>query len=265
MIAMAHWLLPLIWAYPVLAGAVDPHEHWQRADYLVESFAEIALKNEYSAQGRYVKKWGPEGIRYHYIHRVDDDRLHEELSELHLKHLQTITGLAIQPTRDQRQANLLIVFSREDSLKNDLRHYFDMKDAVQQQQFFRRSVCLGRFATDAQGTIRSAVVIIPVDRARAHAKLVDCIVEELTQVLGLANDSDQVFPSIFNDRSVDGLLSGLDYVLLKILYDARLQPGMNADNALPIVREIVAELFERQVISRAHLLVQQGGLYPLLY
>lgn len=265
MIAMAHWLLGLIWAYPVLAGTVDPHEHWQRADYIVESFAEIALKNEYTVQGRYIKKWDADGIRYHYVHRVDDDRLHEELSELHLQHLQTITGLVIQPARDERQANLLIVFSREGSLKNDLRQYFDLRDTAQQQQFFRRSVCLGRFATDTQGTIRSAVVIIPVDRARAHAKLVDCIVEELTQILGLANDSDRVFPSIFNDRSVDGLLSGLDYVLLKILYDSRIEPGMTAERALPIVREIVTELFKHNVISRAHLLVQQGGLYPLLY
>lgn len=265
MIANAYWLLLGLILYPLFAAAVDPHEHWQRAEYIVDSFAEIALKNEYTTQGRHIKKWRPDGIRYHYLHRVADDRLHEELSALHLQHLQTITGLPIQPVHDAHHANLLIVFSREDHLKNDLRQYFDLHDSAQQQQFFRRSVCLGRFATDTHGAIYSAVVLIPVDRARAHGKLVDCIVEELTQVLGLANDSDRVFPSIFNDRSIDGLLSGLDYVLLKILYDARLEPGMTAEHALPIVRQIVSELFAHNVIQRAHLLVQQGGLYPLLH
>lgn len=237
---------------------------WHQASYIVDSFFEIALKNEYSKKGQYVRKWPASGIRYHYVHRVADKRLHEDLSELHLRHLQMITGLPIAPARSAKEASLIIVFSREDRLNDDLQHYFGMRSAREREDFFRHSVCLGHFSTQPDGTIDKAVVIIPVDRARDRAKLVDCIVEELTQVLGLPNDSEKVYPSIFNDRSVDHLLSGLDYILLKILYDPHLRPGMNKAEAMPVVQSIVAGFIQRGWVANADRQVQKGGLYPLL-
>ncbi len=41
------------------------------------------------------------------------------------------------------------------------------------------------------------------------------------------NDSDWVSLSMANDKSVLDLLTGLDYLLLKILYDNRLHAGMS--------------------------------------
>ncbi|WP_166418418.1 DUF2927 domain-containing protein [Cochlodiniinecator piscidefendens] len=69
-----------------------------------------------------------------------------------------------------------------------------------------------------------------------------CIHEELAQGLGLPNDSPDAFPSIFNDDEEFALLTRHDELLLKILYDERLRPGMSAPEAEPIVQTIVAEL-----------------------
>jgi hypothetical protein len=237
---------------------------WHQASYIVDSFFEIALKNEFSEKGQIVRKWPASGIRYQYVHRITDNRLHEELTELHLRDLQNITGLSIKPAKSTKEANLIVIFSREDSLKDDLLGFFDMRSAREREDFFRHSVCLGRFSTNPTGVIQKAVVIIPVDRARDHAKLVDCIVEELTQVLGLPNDSEKVFPSIFNDRSIDHLLSGLDYILLKILYDQRLRPGMIKAEATTVVQSIVTEFINNGLVESADRQVQNGGLYPLL-
>jgi len=245
--------------FMVNATAAD----WHQAAYIVDSFFEIALKNEYSGTGHLVRKWPNTGIRYHYVHRVLDNHLHEELTELHLRHLQMITGLPIKPAKTIKEANLIIVFSQENNLKDDLQHFFNMKSGKEREQFFRSSICLGHFTTLTNGSIQKAVVIIPVDRARKHAKLVDCIVEELTQVLGLPNDSDKVFPSIFNDHSIDHLLSGLDYILLKILYDQRLQTGMTKTVARPVVQMITTELIKRGAVESADKVVQSGGLYDL--
>lgn len=238
---------------------------WPHADYIVESFLEIALKSEYSKKAKSVRKWPTQGIHYRYVHRVADKGLHEELSELHLRHLQLITGLPIKPANTPKNANLLIVFSQEQSLKNDLQRFFGIQSSSKREYLFRHSVCLGHFSTNATGAIQKAVVIIPVDRARGQAKLIDCIVEELTQILGLPNDSEKVFPSIFNDRSIDQLLSGLDYILLKILYDPLLIAGMDETNARPVVAAIVARLINNGVVGHADSKVRQGGLYPLLY
>ncbi|MBL4813657.1 MAG: DUF2927 domain-containing protein [Rhodobacteraceae bacterium] len=91
-----------------------------------------------------------------------------------------------------------------------------------------------------RATYNQAVVII-------RAELPDllrqtCIHEEIAQGLGLPNDSAQAYPSIFNDNDEFGFLTTHDEMLLQMLYDPRLSPGMTYDNAVPIIRQIAAEL-----------------------
>lgn len=69
-----------------------------------------------------------------------------------------------------------------------------------------------------------------------------CVHEEIAQGLGLANDHPLARPSIFNDDEEFGLLTRHDELLLKILYDDRLSPGMTPAQAAPIVAVIAAEL-----------------------
>jgi hypothetical protein len=71
-----------------------------------------------------------------------------------------------------------------------------------------------------------------------------CVHEELAQGLGLANDHPLARPSIFNDNDEFGLLTGHDELLLRILYDPRLTPGMAPAEAAPVVSMIAAELME---------------------
>ncbi|MGN7869274.1 DUF2927 domain-containing protein [Paracoccus sp. 22332] len=74
-----------------------------------------------------------------------------------------------------------------------------------------------------------------------------CIHEELAQGMGLANDSPDARPSIFNDDEEFALLTRHDELLLRILYDPRLRPGMSAAEAEPIVRRIAAELLAQSI------------------
>lgn len=69
-----------------------------------------------------------------------------------------------------------------------------------------------------------------------------CFHEELAQGMGLANDSPRARPSVFNDDEEFALLTSHDELLLRILYDHRLHPGMTPEQARPVVVEIVEEL-----------------------
>jgi hypothetical protein len=73
-----------------------------------------------------------------------------------------------------------------------------------------------------------------------------CIEEELAQGLGLANDSPYARPSIFNDDDEFATLTTMDAVMLQILYDPRLLPGMTLDQARPYLYEISELLNEPQ-------------------
>lgn len=89
-------------------------------------------------------------------------------------------------------------------------------------------------------TYTAAVAIIRAENP--DLLRLSCIHEELAQGLGLANDSPAARPSIFNDDDEFALLTGHDELLLKMLYDPRLRPGMSAKEAAPITRIIAREL-----------------------
>lgn len=69
-----------------------------------------------------------------------------------------------------------------------------------------------------------------------------CIHEELAQGMGLANDSPDARPSVFNDDEEFGLLTRHDELLLTMLYDPRMRIGMTASQAAPVAEVIAAEL-----------------------
>lgn len=86
----------------------------------------------------------------------------------------------------------------------------------------------------------SAIVLIRAEHPHLGRK--SCIHEEMAQGLGLIKDSPNARPSIFNDDEEFAFLTTHDEMLLKMLYDRRLQPGMSFDQARPIAMQIAAEL-----------------------
>lgn len=69
-----------------------------------------------------------------------------------------------------------------------------------------------------------------------------CLHEEIAQGLGLANDSPRARPSIFNDDEEFALLTGQDEMMLRILYNPALTPGMTEGQARPIIFDIARRL-----------------------
>jgi hypothetical protein len=102
--------------------------------------------------------------------------------------------------------------------------------------------CLVIAFSDAQNdhVYRKAIAIVRAE----HPELLrrSCIHEEVAQGLGLANDSPQARPSIFNDDDEFALLTTHDELLLKMLYDPRLRPGMTPEQARPIYAARAREL-----------------------
>ena len=86
------------------------------------------------------------------------------------------------------------------------------------------------------GVLKRAVAVV---RAELPPLLrLSCLHEEIAQGLGLANDSPAARPSIFNDDDEFGRLTAMDEMMLRMLYDLRLRPGMDAATAEPIVNEL---------------------------
>lgn len=69
-----------------------------------------------------------------------------------------------------------------------------------------------------------------------------CLHEEIAQGLGLANDSPRARPSIFNDDEEFAMLTDQDELMLRMLYDPSLRPGMTLTQARPIVEALATRL-----------------------
>lgn len=254
-------LVVLLGGAPLAAGADEPR--WNSPARLVDSFVEVALHSAYSTRQNPVRKWIVP-LRYFIVHGVGDEELHRRLIRVHFQHLAEITGLAIQPAGSETAANFLIVLTSEDRLELDMPRYFGNGSAHQRAALYRDSLCLASFAIERKkGSIVRAVAMIPVDRARGNGDLVSCVVEELTHAMGLPNDSPKVFPSIFSRKSTQAFLTGLDHLLLTMLYDPRVKPGMDEKTVRPILQTIAAEYQRDKRFDSAEKIAAESGLAGL--
>lgn len=237
----------------------DDEAQWKSPDYLVDAFVELALKNTYSTRSNPVRKWTTP-IRYVIVHRVGEESLHAGLVQTHLRHLAHITGLSIEPAQSQADANYLIVLTREEQLDADTQQHAGADQDGRREAFFRDTMCLASFRVEPKGSIVRAVAMIPVDRARGKGDLVGCVVEELTHMMGLSNDTEMPMPTIFHHGTVRSFLTGLDFLLLKMLYDPRIKPGMRETELRPLLHQIAMELKRSHLVEVADRIAASAGL-----
>ena len=102
-----------------------------------------------------------------------------------------------------------------------------------------RSFCF--FVTFGRETVRGALVV--VDRDLNDDTLRHCLLEELTQAFGVVNDSTLMGDSIFNDRGpLMTAPTEIDRLVVRVLYDPRLTPGMARAEALVAAGTVLDEL-----------------------
>jgi hypothetical protein len=94
-----------------------------------------------------------------------------------------------------------------------------------------------------EGRIVWATIV--VNNALKPDAMTACLLEEMTQALGLPNDSDLVQPSLFNNRSQPTALGRNDLIVIRTLYDAKLRAGMGKREAMAIAGPIIAELDQK--------------------
>ncbi|NRA55069.1 MAG: DUF2927 domain-containing protein [Gammaproteobacteria bacterium] len=233
---------------------------WQSSDYIKKSFYEVSLGSEYGDHvNNGLRKW-QQPLRIYVEHQVPDKALHQKLLSAQISHLAAITQLDIQLTNNKAQANVHYYFTNQAKIKPLVAKNLGAKAA----EHLYSSVCIASIKTNNKNHIIFAYVFIPVDLARFHGKLISCIVEEITQALGLVRDSDLVFPSIFNDRSNNALLTGLDEILLRLLSEDSLKAGMTKKQLDPLLNAILKRYHATGLIKSAQQRVIKGKLYQML-
>jgi len=230
-----------------LAGCKTPRSVSDLSDdAIVRDFHTIVFFREFAPGGEFLLTRWEDPVSYAVVGDLTD-RQRRELDD-HLADLTRLTGRPFHET-DSDDARLIAIitphaFERALDTHSDVySRFFPDRDAMIEETEFMAQVaaCFGHIETsDETGELVQALVLIPTEVDRFLVR--SCIIEEFTQIMGPVNDSDEIKPSIFNDSSGNLLLSDHDELILRILYDDRLEPGMRWPEAEPIVRAIVAEL-----------------------
>ena len=227
---------------------------------LIENFEKIALYNEYIIKNNEfipqekksnLKRWN-RAIKINIIHGENSSNKQIKIDKKNIsiftRRLASITGLEMSIS--EVNGNFIILF-----LDLDERRDFGQKLSQLMPRLTpamiktitsspRSTFCSAFSLSEPPKNYEytAALVLIKSEHSKVMRK--SCIHEEMAQSLGLTNDSKLARPSIFNDDEEFALLTRHDELLLKILYDKRLEPGMNNKIALPIVRQIAEELMD---------------------
>lgn len=101
--------------------------------------------------------------------------------------------------------------------------------------------CTAYAFSDPDDVARYSAVMILIRAEHPPLTRLSCVHEEMAQAMGLPNDSPEARPSLFNDSLEFALLTEHDEILLRMLYDPRLEPGMTAEEARPLLPDIARD------------------------
>ena len=239
----------------LLRTDTSPQDAPFTAQTLTENFLRIALFEEY-AGGQVSRRATATPIsllRWKYPVRValrfgaavpaEQQAADKGHVAAYLAHLSTITGHPI--SLSEKSPNFWLYIASVDdraTLGPALTAEIPGLTAGQMQSMThmdRGTYCQVLTQSDAaSSTYARAVAVIPAE----HPDLMRlaCMHEELAQSLGLPNDSKAARPSIFNDDQEFALLTHQDELMLQILYDPALSPGMTGAEARPIVETLAS-------------------------
>ena len=231
-------------------GADTPFD----VDDIVEAFEQLAFYNEYdidknkllpNSNAVSLAKWKSNtNISVLFGGSVDKKQKDKDLQEINglISNLSNITSQKIKIS--QQNANMYVVVANQKEIKDLIdeigsqRPEFDPKRIPIITQLPKDIHCMAMtsMSSEPNSAISSALVIIRDELPDIMRRA--CIHEEIAQSLGLTNDSHFARPSIFNDDDEFATLTKFDEILLQILYDHRLYPGISEKEASQLVRQI---------------------------
>ena len=234
----------LVWAALARPGAAE--ELRPRLDDLLAHFTQVVFGAEYAAlatKPEVISKWaGPfVGIN---VQGRDTPRL-IELASKHVRALAKLTGLQFRTLKPgETIPSIDLVFLKRAEMGAISGPNVDPA-IIRSMASDPTMVCYFLTWHSPPERIVKAIVVVNVeaDPARIDA----CLLEELTQVMGLPNDVQAYWPSMFNPNDTSTTHSPWDALYIKTLYDPRLKPGMTPAEAQAQVRPIFAE-----ALSNAH-------------
>lgn len=144
-----------------------------------------------------------------------------------------VRGLNARLARDTESANFhLFIVDRAQYVETVRREVYRDSSARAPGR------CLVRVEAERKGITRSTAVIVADEGDHLFRR---CLVEETLQGLGPMNDDDRLVHSVFNDSSDHDTFTVFDRLIMNMLYDPRIKPGMTAAMVKPLLPQVIRD------------------------
>lgn len=215
---------------------------------LIDYFKEIAFKSEYLDNPEKVTKW----VKPMSIYVYKDEEAIKQMTEISstIQNINNITsdGFEIKITEDYKKANTLLYLCTKDKLKEIAPKLYNLANETTNYKYSGYTYVEFKMTNFA---ITKALIFIDSESSIDEQK--HSIVEELTQSIGLMNDSDKYSDSIFYEK--DGIeieynhqYSKMDIALINFLYNPKMKAGFREKTAEVVIRKILKD--ENNAINR---------------
>ena len=231
---------------------------------LLDAFAKVALGSEYEKRVPKILKWvkpinaaiigtGYPPVFEKLVVAQFADLVHETGHPIRLVYSETMRReKRLPPDVSRIPVDFLIFYAPKAELpalvEKRTNGAFKAADTA---KMVRLGYCHSRLKITSSGELTFAYVAVPSEittRVDYGKKKVDpkvflraCVVEELTQSLGLINDVPGLSYSVFSDDSPQVDLTVPDRWMLRMLYDPRVKPGMGPREVLPLMARFLEE------------------------
>lgn len=185
-------------------------------------------------------------VRIFVDNRGRPDRRHQ-LAEIVDDIRAKIQHIDLALTTRREDANVTVTLVPEREFAQTLRSHYGDEQADKIQRSLEPQ-CLAGLAKDASFRILHSDVFLVVDAG--NFVFSDCGYEEILQALGPINDDNSVPWTMFNDNVSLGFFGIYDQLLLNILYNPRIKPGMTREEVANLLPEVLPEV--REFVARAN-------------
>jgi hypothetical protein len=239
------------------SAANNDVEARRRAERRVFSDAEIVdgfLKVAFGAEFRFGKQTDrirkyDRPVRIYIENRGKPDR-NRQVADIIADIRTRMKDLDIAVTADRSEANAVIRLVLDRDLAQTMRQLYGRENTRKLQRSDPQ--CLAGFTKDDSFRILHADVILVVDVG--DFVFFDCAYEEILQALGPINDDGSVPWTMFNDDVSMGFFGVYDQLLMNILYDPRVRPGMTREEVQVLLPSILPDV--RAFVGRTNNLPQ---------
>lgn len=215
----------------------DPDLTEKQVD-VISYFKEIALGFEFGDSEDITRKWDRDILIY--VGGEENQMLLDELNDIidELNGLISADGVEISITPDSTgENNYYIFFGTGEDYEKIESNAQGLTDTNFGLFFVNWNVVTNHFV--------SGTMYVDMQRPEPQNQL-HLLREELTQSLGLAQDSDRYDDSIFQVDYSTAVTeySEYDKALIQLLYHPQMETGLSASQVDPVLREIVGEVIE---------------------